>query len=89
MCFVFYNWGDYFCDLVSASSKCSSQAKFSLSFHKQKVSVKPNAMKMIKTKMMREKKARHKRQESLSLRPVILGLKGRDCQKLEVLKAYQ
>lgn len=46
-------------------------------------------MKMIKTKMMREKKARHKRQESLSLRPVILGLKGRDCQKLEVLKAYQ
>ena len=26
------------------------------SFHKQKVSMKPNAMKMIKMKMMREKK---------------------------------
>ena len=43
---------------------------------------------MIKMKMMEKKKARHKRQESLSLRPVILGLKGGDCQKLVVLKAY-
>ena len=50
--------------------------------------MKPNALKMIKMKMMEKKKARHKRQESLSLRPVILGLKGGDCQKLVVLKAY-